>query len=73
VVTTLAPVRQRYVELPHNPEHVRAVLRAGAKQARELTREKVRQAKEAIGLLPAWSDRPIRLRPGSRCPAGPCL
>jgi tryptophanyl-tRNA synthetase len=53
VVTTLAPVRQRYVELPHNPEHVRAVLRTGAKRARELTSEKVRQAKEAIGLLPA--------------------
>jgi hypothetical protein len=29
------------------------VLRAGAKRAREQTSEKVRQAKEAIGLLPA--------------------
>jgi tryptophanyl-tRNA synthetase len=53
VVTTLAPVRQRYVELARDPEHVRAVLRAGAKRAREQTSEKVRQAKEAIGLLPA--------------------
>jgi tryptophanyl-tRNA synthetase len=53
VVTTLAPVQQHYVELARDPEHVRAVLRACAKRAREQTSEKVRQAKEAIGLLPA--------------------
>ena len=53
VVTTLAPVRERYVELAADPEYVRAVLRAGAKRAREQANEKVRQAKAAIGLLPA--------------------
>jgi tryptophanyl-tRNA synthetase len=53
VVTTLAPVRERFMELAADPEYVRAVLRAGAKRASEQAREKVRQAKAAIGLLPA--------------------
>jgi tryptophanyl-tRNA synthetase len=53
VVATLAPVRERYNELVADPEYVRAVLRAGAKRAREQAREKVQRAKSAIGLLPA--------------------
>ncbi|HKS52554.1 MAG TPA: tryptophan--tRNA ligase [Pseudonocardiaceae bacterium] len=53
VVATLAPVQERYNELVADPEYVRAVLRAGAKRAREQAREKVRRAKAAIGLLPA--------------------
>lgn len=53
VVATLAPVRQRYVELAADPEHVRAVLRAGVKRAREQASDKVQRAKAALGLLPA--------------------
>ena len=53
VVATLAPVRDRYLELSRDPDHIRSVLRAGAARASELGREKVRQAKAAIGLLPA--------------------
>ncbi len=53
VVATLAPVRDRYTELSGDPDHIRSVLRAGAARASELGREKVRQAKAAIGLLPA--------------------
>jgi tryptophanyl-tRNA synthetase len=53
VVATLAPVRDRYQELSRDPDHIRSVLRAGAARASELGREKVRQAKAAIGLLPA--------------------
>ncbi len=53
VVPALTPVRQRYIELARDPEYVRAVLRAGANRAREQAGEKVRQAKAAIGLLPA--------------------
>ncbi|MGA8114143.1 MAG: tryptophan--tRNA ligase [Actinocatenispora sp.] len=52
VVSTLTPIRERYLELAADPEHVRAVLRAGAKRARERAGEKVREAKQAIGLLP---------------------
>jgi tryptophanyl-tRNA synthetase len=51
VVDTLAPVRERYLELAHDPEHVRSVLRAGASRASKQAAEKVRQAKAAIGLL----------------------
>jgi tryptophanyl-tRNA synthetase len=53
VVATLAPVRDRYQELSRDPGHIRSVLRAGAARASEQGREKVRQAKAAIGLLPA--------------------
>jgi tryptophanyl-tRNA synthetase len=53
VVATLGPVRDRYQELSRDPDHIRSVLRAGAARASELGREKVRQAKAAIGLLPA--------------------
>ncbi|MFG2000117.1 tryptophan--tRNA ligase [Spirillospora sp. NPDC048911] len=50
VITTLTPIRERYLEL--DPQHVRSVLRTGAERARDLAGPKVRQAKEAIGLLP---------------------
>ena len=53
VVATLEPVRDRYQELSRDPDHIRSVLRAGAARVSELGREKVRQAKAAIGLLPA--------------------
>jgi tryptophanyl-tRNA synthetase len=53
VVTTLAPVRERYLELSSDADYVRSVLRDGAKRARERARDKVRDAKDAIGLLPA--------------------
>jgi tryptophanyl-tRNA synthetase len=52
VVATLAPIRQRYLALTAQPDHVQDILRAGAKQAREMASNKVRQAKSAIGLLP---------------------
>jgi tryptophanyl-tRNA synthetase len=53
VIATLAPVRERYLALSAEPDHVRDVLRSGAKRARERAAEKVAQAKTAIGLLPA--------------------
>ena len=53
VVATLAPVRDRYQELSRDPGHVRSVLQAGAARASQQGREKVRQAKAAMGLLPA--------------------
>jgi tryptophanyl-tRNA synthetase len=53
VVATLAPIRQRYLALTAEPEHVQRALRAGATQAQQQASDKVRQAKSAIGLLPA--------------------
>jgi tryptophanyl-tRNA synthetase len=52
VVDTLTPIRDRYLRLTADPDHVRAVLRDGAKQAREQASDKVREARAAIGLLP---------------------
>jgi tryptophanyl-tRNA synthetase len=52
VVATLAPLRQRYLALTAEPEHVQSVLRAGAKRAQQQASDKIRQAKSAIGLLP---------------------
>jgi tryptophanyl-tRNA synthetase len=51
VVDTLSPVRDRYLRLTADPDHVRAVLRDGAKRAREQASDKVREARAAIGLL----------------------
>ncbi|NUR92648.1 MAG: tryptophan--tRNA ligase [Nonomuraea sp.] len=53
VVETITPIRERYLELSENPEHVRTALRAGAARAREVGGRKVLQAKASIGLLPA--------------------
>ncbi|MEN3264031.1 tryptophan--tRNA ligase [Pseudonocardia sp.] len=52
VTATIAPIRERYLKLEADPEGVRAMLRAGARRAREGASEKLRQAKAAIGLLP---------------------
>jgi tryptophanyl-tRNA synthetase len=52
VVDTLTPIRDRYHRLTADPDQVRAVLRDGAKHAREQASDKVREARAAIGLLP---------------------
>jgi tryptophanyl-tRNA synthetase len=52
VIDTLRPVRDAYLKLAADPDHVQTVLRAGAKRAREQAGEKLRNAKAAIGLLP---------------------
>jgi tryptophanyl-tRNA synthetase len=51
VLDTLTPIRERFLRLVTESEHVRSVLLAGADQARQQAGEKVRQAKTAIGLL----------------------
>jgi len=53
VVATVAPIQQRYHDLSRHPEHVREILRTGAKRARDLAAPKVLAAKQAIGLVPA--------------------
>ncbi len=51
VVDTLDPIRKRYRDLAENPAHIRAVLRDGARRARERAQGKVGAARTAIGLL----------------------
>ena len=55
VVATLSPIRQRYLALTAQPDHVHDILRAGAKRGHERALDKLRQAKSAIGLLPGMS------------------
>jgi tryptophanyl-tRNA synthetase len=52
VLDTLAPIRERYLQLSTETDQVQAVLRAGAARARKHAGEKVRDVKAAIGLLP---------------------
>jgi len=52
VVETLAPLRERYLQLTAEPERVRTVLRAGAERARRHAADTVCRARTAIGLLP---------------------
>jgi tryptophanyl-tRNA synthetase len=51
VVTTIAPIRKRFDELDAHAEHVLTVLRRGSAQAREMAGAKVRDVKQALGLL----------------------
>jgi tryptophanyl-tRNA synthetase len=51
VVATLAPVQAQAARFARRPEYVRTMLREGALRAREIGESKVRQVKEAIGLL----------------------
>jgi tryptophanyl-tRNA synthetase len=51
VVETLAPIRARAAQLEADPGYVRSVLGQGAARAREIGEAKLRQVKEAIGLL----------------------
>ena len=53
VVGTLGPVRERYLNLAGDPEGVRKALRIGAEKARAAAGAKIREAKAAIGLVPA--------------------
>lgn len=53
VIDVVGPIRERALALEAEPEYVRDVLREGGARARELGDGKLRQVKEAIGLLPA--------------------
>jgi len=53
VVGILAPIRERCLDLSEDPGHVQKALRVGAERAREVAGAKIRQAKAAIGLVPA--------------------
>jgi tryptophanyl-tRNA synthetase len=53
VIGALAPIQHRYAELAADPNQVRAVLAAGAAQARERTGRTVARARRAVGLLAA--------------------
>jgi tryptophanyl-tRNA synthetase len=51
VLALVGPIHARAAELEERPEYARTVLLEGATRAREIGEAKVRQVKEAIGLL----------------------
>ena len=53
VVEYLRPVRERYLELRADPDHLQAVLAAGAERAREVSGATVTLIKERMGFAPA--------------------
>jgi len=52
LVAFLAPVRERYHQLRADPQHLDAVLEAGAAKAQAVARENLALAKDRMGLLP---------------------
>jgi tryptophanyl-tRNA synthetase len=51
VLAALAPIRERALALEADPGYVRKVLSEGAERAGDLAGDKLRQVKEALGLL----------------------
>ncbi|MBX2986594.1 MAG: tryptophan--tRNA ligase [Bdellovibrionaceae bacterium] len=51
VVQTLTPVRERYLDLMKNKDHLHQLLQQGADRAQERARETLRKTYEAVGLI----------------------
>ncbi|MDH5533148.1 MAG: tryptophan--tRNA ligase [Candidatus Pacebacteria bacterium] len=47
----LKPIQERRIELEANPEYVEQVIEDGAKKAREIARETIKEVKEKMGLI----------------------
>jgi tryptophanyl-tRNA synthetase len=52
MIATLAPIRERALELQHQPERVDEILADGASTARRMAQETMREVRERMGLLP---------------------
>jgi tryptophanyl-tRNA synthetase len=53
MIATLAPIRERALDLQRRPERVDEVLRDGAATARRMARETMREVRARMGFLPA--------------------
>jgi tryptophanyl-tRNA synthetase len=53
IIRTLAPIRERAIELQAQPERVEQVLGDGAAAARRIATETMREVRERMGFLPA--------------------
>ena len=51
IIKALEPFRQRRAELASRPEFIRDVLEDGAKRARIIARETLKEAKERMGMV----------------------
>ena len=55
LIKFFAPARKRYEELKNNPELVKETLARGAEKAKRVARETIKEVKETIGLVNAYS------------------
>ncbi len=51
VIETIAPIRQRYLELIQDPDELDRLLATGAERARKIAEAKIQQMKQQMGLL----------------------
>ncbi len=59
MIATLAPIRERALQLQGAPDRVDEVLAEGALEARRKASETLREVRERMGLLPAPAKRPV--------------
>jgi tryptophanyl-tRNA synthetase len=57
MIATLAPIRERALQLQDTPDRVEEILAAGAAGARRLASETMREVRDRMGLFPAPADR----------------
>ena len=60
MIATLAPIRERALELKSRPERVDEILAAGAASARRIARETMQGVRERMGFLPAGAAAHVR-------------
>jgi tryptophanyl-tRNA synthetase len=57
MIRTLAPIRERALELQQQPERVDQILEEGAAAARRMASQTMREVRERMGFLPASRER----------------
>jgi tryptophanyl-tRNA synthetase len=57
MIATLAPIRERAMQLQETPDQIEEILAAGAAAARRLASETMREVRDRMGLVPAPADR----------------
>jgi tryptophanyl-tRNA synthetase len=62
MIATLAPIRERALQLQANPARVDEILAGGASTARGLASETMREVRERMGLLPAGGKKAVETR-----------
>jgi tryptophanyl-tRNA synthetase len=62
MIATLAPIRERALQLQANPARVDEILADGASTARGLASETMREVRERMGLLPAGGKKAVETR-----------
>lgn len=51
IVSSLRPIKEKYQELMANPEKLKQIMKIGAEKAEKIASKKVRQAKDALGVV----------------------